>query len=74
MLRLLERCLVALGEVARHFFTAFCVRFLVSLSKVLAIVGVRLKFEVFWSSRLLRKAPRFKVKVRVRLKLEGGLI
>ena len=43
MLRLLKRCLAALGEVVRQFFTAFCVRFLVSLQKVVAIVGVRLK-------------------------------
>ena len=39
----------------------------------LARVRVRLKLEVFWSSRLLKNRPNFKEKVGVRLKLEVGL-
>ena len=38
-------------EVARHIFTALCVKFMVSLKKVLALVRVRLKIEVFWMSK-----------------------
>ena len=62
---------------ARHFqggggtiFTAFCLSFLVSLQKDLVIVRVRLKLEVFWTSRWLKNSPNFKAKVWVWLKLE----
>ena len=34
---------------------------------------MRLKLEVFLSSRLLRNRPNFKAKVGVKLKLEVGL-
>ena len=61
-------------EVARQFLTAFCFKFLANLLKGLAGVGVRLKLEVFMTSRLLIKGSRPKAKVQVRLKLEGGLI
>ena len=54
-------------EVARHIFTALYVKFL-------ALVRVRLKIEVFWISKLLENAPNISAKVRVRLKLECGLI
>ena len=62
--------LSSFGEVARDFFTAFCK----SLCKDVSLVGVRLKLEVFWSSRLLKNAYNFKPKVSVRFKLECGLI
>ena len=61
------------GEVARQFFTAFCLWILVSLEKDLVTVRVRLKLEVFWSSRLLKNSPDFNAKVRERLKLECSL-
>ena len=57
------------GEVARQIFTAFCLWFLVSLQKDLVTVRVRLKVEVFWSSRLLKNSPDFNAKARVWLKL-----
>ena len=59
--------------VARQFLTAFCLKFLGQFTKDLVIVRVRLKLEVFWSSRLLKNSPNFKAKVWVRLKLEVGL-
>ena len=60
-------------EVARQFFTAFCLSFLVSLQRDVVIVRVRLKLEVFWRSRLLKNSPNFKAKVWVRHKLDCGL-
>ena len=48
-------------------FTAFYVRSLVSINKVLALVKVRLKMEVYWVSELLKN---YRAKVRVRLKIE----
>ena len=62
-----------LREVARQFLTAICLKFLAQFTKDLVIVRVRLKLEVFWSSRLLKNSPNFKAKVWVRLKLECGL-
>ena len=54
-------------EVARQFFTSFCLDILVSL---VGSVGVRLKLEVFLNSKLLKIGLIliFKPKVRVRLK------
>ena len=40
-------------EVARQFVTAFCIRVLAILLKEFAIVGVRLKLEVFTNSSLV---------------------
>ena len=54
--------------------TAFCSRFLASLLKDWARVGVRLILEVFLSSNVLIIDPQAKGKVQVRLKLECGLI
>ena len=59
--------------MVRQFFTAFCLDVLVSLQNILGTVGVRLKLEVFWNSKLLKIGSVFKAKVRVRLKLECGL-
>ena len=57
-------------EVLRHLqgggeivSTTFCSRFLASLSKDLARVGVRLILEVFISSNVLRIDPEAKGKV-----------
>ena len=61
---------VSFCEVARQFFTAFCVRFLVSFEKALTLVRARLKLEVLESSKLLKNGPTLRAKVRVRLKLE----
>ena len=60
-------------EVARPFFTAFCLSILVFLQKDLVIVRVRLKLEVFLSSSLLKNSPNFKANVWMRFKLECGL-
>ena len=60
--------------MARHIFTALYVKFMVSLKQVLALVRLRLKKEVFWMFKLLENTPNLRAKVRVGLKLEGGLI
>ena len=52
----------------------FCLTILDNLLKVLARVGVRLKLEIFLSSRFLIKDSTPKAKVQVRLKLESSLI
>ena len=54
--------------------TAFCSRFLASLLKDLARVGVRLILVVFISSNVVIIDPEAKGKVKVWLKLECGLI
>ena len=51
MLRHSLRVLGTFREVARQFITAFCFKFVVNLLKNLAGVGVRLKKEVFMTSR-----------------------
>ena len=64
------RQLLGGGETVFHSFLFGC---LVSLQNILGTVGVRLKLEVFWNSKLLKIGSIFKAKVRVRLKLECGL-
>ena len=39
----------------RQFLTAFCLKLLGQFTKDLVIVRVRLKLEVFWSSRFAEK-------------------
>ena len=57
------------GEVARYIFTALCVNFMVGLKKGAA--STRGFLDI---SKLLENAPNRRAKVRVRLKLECGLI
>ena len=54
MLRYFWRGVSQLLGGDKTVFTAFCVRFLVTFKKALTLVRVRLKLEVFGSSRLLK--------------------
>ena len=59
------------GETVFHSF--LCEVFGLFL-KALTLVRVRLKSEVWGSSKLLKNGPNLRAKVRVRLKLECSLI
>ena len=65
---LFERCQSAFGETVFHSF--LCEVF----GQFLKVFRVRLKSEVLESSKLLKDGPNLRAKVRVRLKLECGLI
>ena len=61
------------GRVSQNFDIGLSFCFILC-RKVFSTVRMRLKLEVFSSSTLLKNCPNIKAKVRVRLKLECGLI